>query len=114
MAPLISTFVFLLQEAIRITNNPSNTIFLIICRNDINNVHLILRSSKVMLFFYFSQDVMKFRLQKTVNLLLMGYFGVLMFEIKTIFANNETSKIRYYGSFVVVYLFVGYDRGECK
>lgn len=40
MAPVISTFVFSVQDAIRTTSSPSNSIFLIICWNDINNLHL--------------------------------------------------------------------------
>lgn len=44
----------------------------------------------------------------------MVYFGESKFENCFIFANDETEKIEYTGTFALVYLLVRYDRRECK
>ena len=68
-------------------------------------------SNTFFLFFTSSDQILN---EKTVNLLLMVYFGRLKFENCFIFANNETEKIEYTSTFAIVYLFVRYDRCECK
>lgn len=44
----------------------------------------------------------------------MVYFGESKFENCFIFANDETEKIEYTSTLAIVYLFVRYDRYECK
>ena len=62
-------------------------------------------SNTFFLFFTSSDQILN---EKTVN------FGRLKFENCFIFANDETEKIEYTSTFAIVYLFVRYDRCECK